>query len=87
MAFTSELNTKAYAGIIITFFFLATICVGLRLFARRISNIRFGLDDVWIVIAWVFLLATTIDEGICMNPVTRRRLFDSQTPSFLRCRS
>ena len=62
----SETRGPEILGLSISFTILATICVLLRVYTRRVILHTFGAEDVAIVIAQIFSICVTVIAGLRM---------------------
>lgn len=52
-----EYNGDSLRAIAILFIVLTTVCVAIRFYARRVGNVKWGLDDSLIIPGTIFCLA------------------------------
>ena len=56
-----------YLHVIIGLAVLATVTVALRLFSRWMVRGKIGIDDYWMLAAWVFMMGLAINSGFSMS--------------------
>ena len=52
-----------YFRVIVALSALSTLAVFLRYLARWSSRMPIGMDDVWILVAWIFLVGLNVNAG------------------------